>query len=105
MMLDASEKHKLSSAEAMWMFKVKEQGYSLRSCDDVPKFFQTIFRDSDIANELSCHTKRFRMLPSLGLRPILGKGLCNDINSSEGRSKQCFMEQLLLKSERKWISL
>ena len=52
-MLDASEKHKLSSAEAMWMFKVKVQDYSLRSCNDVPKSFQTIFSDSDIANEFT----------------------------------------------------
>ena len=49
MILDASKKHKISSAEVIWMFKVAEQDYSLRSCDRVPKLFQTMFSDSNIA--------------------------------------------------------
>ena len=40
---------KISSAEAAWMFKVAEQDHSLRSCDGVPKIFQTILSDDNIA--------------------------------------------------------
>ena len=43
MILDASQKDKISFAEAMWTSKVVVQDHSLRSCDDVPKLFQTMF--------------------------------------------------------------
>ena len=43
------KKIKISSAEVMWMVKVVEQDYSLRSCDGVPKLFQTMFSDSNIS--------------------------------------------------------
>ena len=43
MISDASQKDKISSAEAMWTSKVVVQDHSLRSCDDVPKLFQTMF--------------------------------------------------------------
>ena len=43
MILDASQKDKISFAEAMWTSKVVVQDHSLRSCDDVPKLFRTMF--------------------------------------------------------------
>ena len=58
MILDISQKDKMSSVEAMWIFKVAEQDYSLKSRDGVPKLFETVFSDwYYIFKDLSCQDK------------------------------------------------
>ena len=88
MVLDVSQKDKMSSAEAMWIFKVAEQDYSLKSRDGVAKLFETVFSDSDIAYSRIYHVKiKVSYVVSNGLGPFLGKRLCNDIASSVGTFK------------------
>ena len=81
--LDASQKDKISSTEAMLMFKVPEQNYSLRSCDVVPKLLQSMFSDSNIFKGFTMSRQKALYIASNGLGPLLGKSLCNDIASSE----------------------
>ena len=71
MILDASQKNKISSAEAMWMSKVAEQDYSLRSCDDVPKLFQTC---SVTAILQISQDKKHHILSLMGLDLSLERG-------------------------------
>ena len=58
---------KMSSAEAMWMFKVTEQDHFLRSCDGVPKFSQTILSDSDISEAFIISRQKASYVASYGL--------------------------------------
>ena len=84
MILDASQKDKISSAVAIWMFKFAEQDYSLRLCDDVPKLFLTMSSDGNIAKGFTILRQTVSCIVSDGLQPLLGKRLCNVISSSEG---------------------
>ena len=58
---------KMSSAEAMWMFKVKEQDHFLRSCDGVLKLSQTILSDSDISEGFIISRQKASYIASDGL--------------------------------------
>ena len=84
MILDGSQKDQISSTEAMWMFKVVQQDYSLRSCDGVPKLFKTMFSDSDIAKGFIMSSRKLLYVVFNGLGPLLRRRLCDDIASSEG---------------------
>ena len=57
------KKIKISSAEVMWMVKVVEQDYSLRSCDGVPKLFQTMFSDSNISKGFTISRQGIKYWP------------------------------------------
>ena len=83
---------KISSAEAAWMFKVAEQDHSLRSCDGVPKIFQTILSDDDIAKGFTMSRQKVSYVPLDGLGLVLGKRLCSDTGSSEGTFTVIFDE-------------
>ena len=83
MILDASKRNKISSPEAMWIFKVVEQHYSLKSCDSVPKLFHTISSDNDITKRITMWRQKTHYFVSDGLGPPLQKSLYNDIASSE----------------------
>ena len=82
MILDASQKDKIISAEAIWMFKVPEQDYSLRSCAGVPKLFETMFSDSNTGKGFTISRQKTLHIVSDGVGPLNGKRLCNDIGSS-----------------------
>ena len=49
------------------MFKVTEQDHSLRSCSGVPKLFETILSDSDIAKEFTISRQKPSYVASDGL--------------------------------------
>ena len=73
MILDAFQKDKISSAEAVWMFKFVEQGCSIRSYDGVPKLFQTMFSDSNIAKGFTMSRQKASYIVYDGLGPLLWK--------------------------------
>ena len=97
MILNASQK---DSAEAMWMFNVEEQDYSLRSCDGVPKLFQTTFSDSNIAKGFTMSRQKASYIVSDGRAPLLGKRLCNDIASSDGTFTVMFDETTTVQNKK-----
>ena len=100
MILNASQKDKISSAEAVWMFKVAEQNYSLRSCDGVPKLFLTMFSDSNIAKGFTVSRQKASYIVFDGLGPFLGKRLCNDITSYEGTFTVIFDETTTVQNQK-----
>ena len=100
MILDASQKDKISSAVAIWMFKVAEQDYSLRLCDDVPKLFLTMFSEGNIAKGFTILRQKVSCIVSDGLQPLLGKRLCNVISSSEGTFTVLFDETTTVQNKK-----
>ena len=100
MILDASQKDKIISAEAIWMFKVAEQDYSLRSCDGVPKLFETMFSDSNIGKGFTMSTQKTLHIVFDGVGPLNGKRLCNDIASSEGIFTVLFDETMTVQNKK-----
>ena len=44
-LLDASASNKVFSAEASWLYKFDEEGFSLQSCDDPNLLFKKMFPD------------------------------------------------------------
>ena len=98
--LDASQKDKISSAEAMWMPKVAEQDYSLRSRDGVPKLFQTKFSHSNITKGFSMSRQKGSYIVSDELGPLLGKRVCNDTASSKGTFTALFDETTTVQNKK-----
>ena len=78
---------KISTAEAMWMFKVVEQGHSLRSCNGVPKLFQTLSVTVILLKNLLCQGKMHCMLPLMGLDFFLGRDCAMILLHLRGRSQ------------------
>ena len=71
--------NKVSAAEATWLFKVAEEDYSFRSCDDTQLVFKKMFPDSAISQKFTLSQKKASYVIKHALGPLVASDLCKDI--------------------------
>ena len=84
--LDAPLQCKVSAAEAMWVFKVAEEDFTLRDCDQTPLLFKNILPDSSICGSFRMSKSKVFYIFQDGLGPLLLKWTCDSLH----RSSSCF---------------
>ena len=82
------------------MFKVPEQDYSLRSCDGVQNFFQTMISDSNNAKGSTMLRQKASYIVFHGLGRLLRKRLVNDTALSEGTFTVMFVETTAVQNKK-----
>ena len=82
--IGASQKDKVSAAEAMWLFKIAQGDLSLRDSDDASALFQAMFSDSEIAKDFTMGRSKASYVLQDGLGPLLATWLCKKLRDSEG---------------------
>ena len=60
-LLETSVNNNIFSAETSWLYKITEEDFSLRSCDDLNLLFRKMFPDSGIAEHSHFLDKRLLM--------------------------------------------
>ena len=88
--LDRSLADKVTGAEAMWVFKLAQQDYSLRSCENIPLLFKRMFPDSEVAKKFTMGRAKASYVVSDGLGPLIGKLVC--LSTSKGAFTLLFDE-------------
>ena len=91
-MLDRSLADKVTGAEAMWVFKLAQQNYSLRSCENIPLLFQQMFPDSEVVKKFTMGRAKALYVVSDGLGPLIGKLVCECLSTSKGAFTLLFYE-------------
>ena len=98
--LDPSLDDKVASAEAMWLFKVAEEDYSLRSCDNTPKLFQSMFPEDPISKRFTMSRTKASYAIGDGLGPLVAKEICQALQDSEGTFTLMFDETTTLQKRK-----
>ena len=72
-LLDASISNNIFSVVASWLCKIAEEGFSLRSCDDLNLLFKRCSQTMELLSDsyVICD----------GLNPLLAKEICNDVRN------------------------
>ena len=83
-LIDPPLESKVCAAEAKYLFKLAENDFSFRSCDQTPELFQSMFSDSVIAGKFSMSRTKASYCVSDGIGPTLFDNLCQKLKSSEG---------------------
>ena len=98
--LDPSLNDKVSAAEAMWMFKLAEEDYSFRSCDNTKQLFGNMFTEGPTAaNFTMCRTKASYLI-SDGIGPLLATEIGESILKSKGGFTLLFDETTTLQTRK-----
>ena len=66
----------------MWLFKVAENDFALRHCDNTSVQFQRMFPDSKICQGFTMSRQKASYIFQDDLGPLLEKQLCASITSS-----------------------
>ena len=84
MSLKPSLEERTSNAEILWMLKVTESDYSLKSCENIKQLFKRMF-DCDVTNNTSFSLGRNKVSYCLsdGLGPEMLQNLCSDVSATE----------------------
>lgn len=82
------------------MFKVSQQDYFLRSCDDIPKLFQTMFPDSEVSKKFTIGGQKASYIISDGLGLFVVKELCKRVSASGGAFTLLFDETATFKNRK-----
>ena len=77
-LLDSSVSIKSFAAET-WLYKIAEEDFSLRSCDDLNLLFKKMFPDSGIAEQFTLSRQKASYVICDGLSPLLAKEIWNDV--------------------------
>ena len=80
--LDAPLQSKVSTAEAMWAFKVAEKDFTLQDCHHIPLLFKNMFPDSSICQSFSMFKSKVSYIFQDGLGPLLLKWTCQSVHHS-----------------------
>ena len=82
--IDPSLNNKVSAAEATWLFKVAEEDYSFRSCDDTPLVFTKKRFQSAISQKFTLSQEKASYVIKHALGPLVASDLCKHITKSPG---------------------
>ena len=70
------------SAEALCLYKIAEEDFSLQSCDDLNLLFRKMFLDSGIAERFTLSRQKTSYVICDVLSPLLSNEICNDVRNS-----------------------